>query len=63
MRLGVVSQRCEGGRGLANERGVCGGGLCETVGGLWEVKGIKGGSCRGVGWWDVEGGVVISKVV
>ena len=50
MRLGVVSQRCEGGRGLANERGVCGGGLCETVGGLWEVKGIKGGSCGGVNW-------------
>ena len=48
MRLGVVSQRCEGGRGLANERGVCGGGLCETVGGLCEVKGIKGGSCGGV---------------
>ena len=58
MRFGVVSQRCEGGRGLANERGVCGGGLCETVGGLCEtvgglcetvgglceVKGIKGGS-------------------
>ena len=63
MRLGVVSQRCEGGRGLANERGVCGGGLCETVGGLCEVKGIKGGSCGGVGWRDVEGGVVISKVV
>ena len=49
MRLGVVSQRCEGGRGLANERGVCGGGLCETVGGLCEVKGIKGGSCGGGG--------------
>lgn len=56
MRFGVVSQRCEGGRGLANERGVCGGGLCETVGGLWEVKGIKGGSCGGGGVVGRRGG-------